>query len=151
VTHTFFCFSNTLGKLVSFWQTHSQNCHFRAQFPEKHTCCSTFHETGESMAMEGERPARKRLDKIPEGEPNLFPQVVEGLKKIYQQKILPVELKYKFDEFHSPTLRSTDFDAKPMVLLLGQYSTGKTSFIEFMLDRPFPGSRIGPEPTTDRY
>jgi len=118
---------------------------------EKHTCCSTSHETGESTAMEGERPARKRLDKIPEGEPNLFPQVVEGLKKIYQQKILPVELKYKFDEFHSPTLRSTDFDAKPMVLLLGQYSTGKTSFIEFMLDRPFPGSRIGPEPTTDRF
>ena len=38
-----------------------------------------------------------------------------------------------------------------MVLLMGQYSVGKTSFIEYLLERPFPGSRIGPEPTTDRF
>jgi len=38
-----------------------------------------------------------------------------------------------------------------MVLLLGQYSVGKTSFIEYMLKRQFPGMRIGPEPTTDRF
>lgn len=96
-------------------------------------------------------PTRRKLDKIPDGEPNLYPQVVAGLKKIYKEKIYPLEAKYKFDEFHSPFLRDTDFEAKPMVLLLGQYSTGKTSFIEFMLDQPFPGSRIGPEPTTDRH
>jgi GTPase SAR1 family protein len=86
-----------------------------------------------------------------EGSPNLYPQVVEGLKKLYREKIKPVELRYKFDELHSPTLRDSDFDAKPMVLLLGQYSTGKTSFIEYMLGGPFPGQRIGPEPTTDRF
>jgi GTPase SAR1 family protein len=103
------------------------------------------------MENSGEHHARRRLDKIPEGEPNLYPQVVAGLKKIYKEKILPVETKYKFDEFHSPFLRDTDFEAKPLVLLIGQYSTGKTSFIEFMLDQPFPGSRIGPEPTTDRF
>jgi len=38
-----------------------------------------------------------------------------------------------------------------MVLLLGQYSTGKTTFIEYLLRKPFPGSRIGPEPTTDKF
>jgi len=38
-----------------------------------------------------------------------------------------------------------------MVLLLGQYSVGKTSFIEFILKRKFPGQRVGPEPTTDRF
>jgi hypothetical protein len=27
-----------------------------------------------------------------------------------------------------------------MVLLLGQYSVGKTSFIKFLLERDFPGS-----------
>jgi len=36
-------------------------------------------------------------------------------------------------------------------LLLGQYSVGKTSFIEFLLKRKFPGERVGPEPTTDRF
>uniref|UniRef100_A0A915NGY8 Uncharacterized protein n=1 Tax=Meloidogyne floridensis TaxID=298350 RepID=A0A915NGY8_9BILA len=44
-----------------------------------------------------------------------------------------------------------DFNAKPMILLVGQYSTGKTTFIRFLLEQEFPGMRIGPEPTTDRF
>ena len=51
--------------------------------------------------------------------------VVEQLKVMYKQKILPLEKDYKFEDFHSPGLTDTDFDAKPMVLLIGQYSTGK--------------------------
>jgi GTPase SAR1 family protein len=80
-----------------------------------------------------------------------YPSVISGLKKLYATKIRPVEEKYKFDMFHSPLLRDSDFDAKPMVLLLGQYSTGKTTFIEYLLNQPYPGERIGPEPTTDRF
>jgi len=38
-----------------------------------------------------------------------------------------------------------------MVLLVGQYSVGKTSFIRYLIGRDFPGIRIGPEPTTDRF
>ena len=37
------------------------------------------------------------------------------------------------------------------MLLVGQYSVGKTSFIRYLLGRDFPGQRIGPEPTTDRF
>jgi len=77
--------------------------------------------------------------------------VIDGLKKIYESKIKPVEQLYQFDEFHSPLLANTDFEAKPQVLLLGQYSTGKTSFIKYLLERDFPGAHIGPEPTTDRW
>lgn len=44
-----------------------------------------------------------------------------------------------------------DFNAKPMILLVGQYSTGKTTFIRYLLEQNFPGIRIGPEPTTDRF
>jgi polynucleotide 5'-kinase involved in rRNA processing len=39
---------------------------------------------------------------------------------------------------------------RPMVMLVGQYSTGKTTFIRYLLEQDFPGIRIGPEPTTDR-
>ena len=74
---------------------------------------------------------------------------------------------------------SSDFDAKPMVMLLGQYSTGKTTFIKHLLRTSYPGlylpdvplvsqvcssnvlsdslcfafagAHIGPEPTTDRF
>lgn len=38
-----------------------------------------------------------------------------------------------------------------MVLIMGQYSVGKTSFIRSLLKQDFPGQRIGPEPTTDRF
>ncbi|KAL2944825.1 EH domain-containing protein 1 [Bienertia sinuspersici] len=46
---------------------------------------------------------------------------------------------------------SGDFDAKPMVMLLGQYSTGKTTFIKHLLENGYPGAHVGPEPTTDRF
>jgi len=73
-------------------------------------------------------------------DPEVFQTVSEGLKKLY-----------RFHEFHSPALEDADFDNKPMVLLVGQYSTGKTTFIRYLLEQDFPGMRIGPEPTTDSF
>ncbi|KAL8608656.1 3-hydroxyisobutyryl-CoA hydrolase [Nucella lapillus] len=84
-------------------------------------------------------------------EPEIFETVVEGLKKVYKTKLLPLEETYKFHDFHSPSLDDPDFDSKPMILLIGQYSTGKTTFIRYLLEQDFPGIRIGPEPTTDRF
>jgi hypothetical protein len=43
------------------------------------------------------------------------------------QVILPLEQMYMFDSFYSPALSDSEFDSKPIVLLVGQYSTGKTS------------------------
>eukprot|EP00804_Cyclotella_cryptica_P019369 CCRYP_018953-RA/>CCRYP_018953-RA protein AED:0.01 eAED:0.01 QI:142/1/1/1/0/0/2/98/696 len=77
--------------------------------------------------------------------------IFSGLKRLYRKKIRPLEISSKYGHFHSPPLSPSDFDAKPMVLLLGQYSVGKTSFIRYLLGRDFPGQRIGPEPTTDRF
>mmetsp|Transcript_1082 Transcript_1082/g.2543 ORF Transcript_1082/g.2543 Transcript_1082/m.2543 type:complete len:574 (-) Transcript_1082:103-1824(-) len=74
------------------------------------------------------------------------------LKTIYRKVVLPVEKRYRYDYFYeSPLLTDVEFDAKPQVLLIGQYSVGKTSFIRYLLGRDFPGQRIGPEPTTDRF
>jgi GTPase SAR1 family protein len=36
-------------------------------------------------------------------------------------------------------------------LTLSIYSVGKTSFVKYLLGRDFPGIRVGPEPTTDRF
>lgn len=76
---------------------------------------------------------------------------MDRLKRIYKAKIRPLEQAYKFSEFYASELTDGDFDARPFVLLVGGYSVGKTSFIRYMLERDFPGSRIGPEPTTDRF
>ncbi|ESW17724.1 hypothetical protein PHAVU_007G263100 [Phaseolus vulgaris] len=62
-----------------------------------------------------------------------------------------LEVAYNYNDFVSPLLTNSDFDAKPLILLLGQYSTGKTTFIKHMLQSSYPGAHIGPEPTTDRF
>jgi EH domain-containing protein 1 len=78
-------------------------------------------------------------------------QLLEKLKLIYKYKILPAEEAYSYGDLYDSPLGEAEIDAKPMVLLLGQYSVGKTSFIEYLLGREYPGQRIGPEPTTDRF
>ncbi|CAL9155265.1 unnamed protein product [Musa hybrid cultivar] len=77
--------------------------------------------------------------------------IIDGLKKLYIEKLKPLEVTYQFSDFVSPLLTNSDFDAKPMVMLLGQYSTGKTTFIKHLLKSSYPGAHIGPEPTTDRF
>ncbi|XWS09754.1 hypothetical protein CRYUN_Cryun39dG0016400 [Craigia yunnanensis] len=77
--------------------------------------------------------------------------IIDGLKRLYIQKLKPLEVTYHFNDFVSPLLTNSDFEAKPMVMLLGQYSTGKTTFIKHLLKSSYPGAHIGPEPTTDRF
>ncbi|GMY24739.1 EH domain-containing protein 1 isoform X2 [Fagus crenata] len=77
--------------------------------------------------------------------------ISDGFKWLYMKKLKPLEVTYRFHGFGSPLLSEGDFDAKPLVTLLGQYSTGKTTFIKHLLNRSYPGAHIGPEPTTDRF
>ncbi|KAJ4977343.1 hypothetical protein NE237_002449 [Protea cynaroides] len=77
--------------------------------------------------------------------------ITDGLKRLYVEKLKPLEVTYQFNDFVHPLLTNSDFDAKPMVMLLGQYSTGKTTFIKHLLKSGYPGAHIGPEPTTDRF
>ncbi|KAI5084180.1 hypothetical protein GOP47_0000349 [Adiantum capillus-veneris] len=77
--------------------------------------------------------------------------VIDGLKKLYVEKLKPLEATYMFNDFVSSPLTESEFDAKPMIMLLGQYSTGKTTFIKHLLKGNYPGAHIGPEPTTDRF
>jgi len=58
--------------------------------------------------------------------------VITGrLKTIYRKSVLPVEKRFKYDYFYeSPFLSDAEFDSKPQVMLIGQYSVGKTSFIK---------------------
>ena len=77
--------------------------------------------------------------------------VADRLAKLYSSKVLPLERDFVFDKFYSPSFTDSTFSAKPMVLLMGQYSTGKTTFIRHLIGREYPGCRIGPEPTTDKF
>lgn len=57
--------------------------------------------------------------------------VTEELKNLYYKRLLPIEKHYSFHHFHSPSYEDADFDNKPMVLVMGEYSTGKTTFIRY--------------------
>ncbi|CAB4059419.1 EH domain-containing protein 1,EH domain-containing protein 3,EH domain-containing protein 2,EH domain-containing protein 4 [Lepeophtheirus salmonis] len=98
---------------------------------------------------------------MPEGTKNMFsfwssksfecPNVSNGLKTCYKKILRPLEEYYLYDQFYSSGLEESDFNSKPIVLLIGQYSTGKTSLVRYLLGEDFPGIRIGPEPTTEKF
>eukprot|EP00485_Elphidium_margaritaceum_P007623 CAMPEP_0202695934 /NCGR_PEP_ID=MMETSP1385-20130828/9359_1 /ASSEMBLY_ACC=CAM_ASM_000861 /TAXON_ID=933848 /ORGANISM="Elphidium margaritaceum" /LENGTH=804 /DNA_ID=CAMNT_0049352019 /DNA_START=48 /DNA_END=2462 /DNA_ORIENTATION=+ len=91
---------------------------------------------------------RKKVDLKPVSKTNV---ILKTLSRLYHENIRAVEEAFAFPEFHTPLLDEVDFLAKPMVLLVGQYSVGKTSFIRYLVGRDFPGIRVGPEPTTDAF
>ena len=98
---------------------------------------------------------------------DLFSSVNEGLRQHYKKTLRPFEETHLFHSLHSPPLEDAEFCIRPSVLLVGQYSTGKTTFIRsvqslaysgdvdgylirYLLGEDFMGCRIGPEPTTDK-
>ena len=80
--------------------------------------------------------------------------IVRRLKELYHNHVVGAEKDYHLHfNFCLPTdgeIKDSEFDATPMVLLIGQYSTGKTTFLNHLLGEDFPGMHIGPEPTTDK-
>ena len=60
---------------------------------------------------------------------DIFSTVTEGLRQHYQRTLRPFEDTHLFHTLHSPPLEDAEFYARPSVLLVGQYSTGKTTFI----------------------
>ncbi|NXV06107.1 EHD2 protein, partial [Cettia cetti] len=79
------------------------------------------------------------------------PRLREALCALYRSKLLPLELLCGPGWPRPPPLGDADFQAKPQVLVLGQYSSGKTSLIQHLLGESLPGARVGPEPSTDCF
>lgn len=77
--------------------------------------------------------------------------VIDSLKALYKEKLLGIENRYMFNKFNHAEILDSELAAKPTVLLIGQYSTGKTSFIRNLIGMDYPEIHIGPEPTTDRF
>lgn len=76
---------------------------------------------------------------------------IAELKNLYKEKLLPIEKQYLFQKFGHTEILDAELAAKPNVLLVGQYSTGKTTFIRHLIGMDYPEMHIGPEPTTDRF
>eukprot|EP00931_Biecheleriopsis_adriatica_P115928 TRINITY_DN91663_c0_g1_i1.p1 TRINITY_DN91663_c0_g1~~TRINITY_DN91663_c0_g1_i1.p1 ORF type:complete len:527 (-),score=139.39 TRINITY_DN91663_c0_g1_i1:189-1769(-) len=82
----------------------------------------------------------------------LVPDLLESLEQIYETKLRPLEQHLQFERFYdSAELCKAYFASKPFVMVLGQYSTGKSTLLTRLLQADYPGVRIGPEPTTDKF
>lgn len=77
--------------------------------------------------------------------------VFEELKKLYETSILPLEKRFLYHDFHSGQLENADFEASSMLLLVGQHSSEKTTFIKYFLNQDFPGTWSSLKPTTDCF
>lgn len=80
------------------------------------------------------------------------PSLLRALQDIYTKRMAALENRVHFTRCYEMTeLTESYFNSKPLVLVLGQYSTGKSTMIAKLLGSEYPGVRIGPEPTTDKF
>merc|ERR1719161_902218 len=77
--------------------------------------------------------------------------VVQKLKTLYLKQIKPVERASFFSDIHLAPMTESEIEARPQVLLIGQYSTGKTSFIKWLTNIDSPFFDIRPQPSTDKF
>jgi len=78
-------------------------------------------------------------------------KVAKHLSSLYEENVKPLEESYMFNNTHTEALVEGDFTAKPLIITMGQYSTGKSSFIRYLIGQDYPGLRIAAEPTTENF
>jgi len=76
---------------------------------------------------------------------------MEELWSLYSESVLPTEESCFFDHFRQKPITVQEFLAKPQVLLLGQYSTGKTSMIKWLTASESVHFDVKPEMSTDKF
>lgn len=78
--------------------------------------------------------------------------VMAAIASLYMRYIRPLEIVYEFGRFYSvDPLTPADFISRPLVLVLGPYSSGKSQFIQTLAGRRVPGLRVADEPATKHF
>uniref|UniRef100_A0A0B7A239 Dynamin-type G domain-containing protein n=2 Tax=Arion vulgaris TaxID=1028688 RepID=A0A0B7A239_9EUPU len=80
-------------------------------------------------------------------------KTLQQLLQIYKSSIKPLEDAYNFVNLNKGALLETEIVAKPLVLFVGPWSTGKTTFINYLLDIEDREEKLhtGAEPTTTDF
>jgi GTP-binding protein EngB required for normal cell division len=77
--------------------------------------------------------------------------VAKELWNLYVKYVQPLEIEAHLEHFGVKTLTQQEFQARPQVLMLGQYSTGKTSMIKTLTGIESTHFDIRPQPSTDTF
>jgi len=78
-------------------------------------------------------------------------EVLRRLWQLYAEMVLPIEHESHYAHFAAPPMTAEEFEAKPQVLLVGQYSTGKTSMVKWLTGCDSRHFDIKPQPSTDKF
>lgn len=62
---------------------------------------------------------------------------LRDLKKIYETAVKPLEMTYKYHDISNRHLSDAELFGTPLILMLGPYSTGKSTFINYLLGTEF--------------
>ncbi|KAG8348070.1 N terminal EH domain [Trypanosoma vivax] len=75
--------------------------------------------------------------------------VLTEMKRLYFERIRPIETKFSYDIFHPSWFSESMTQKRPFVLFLGPFSSGKSTFINYLLQ----GTHLptGPHPVTDKF
>mmetsp|Transcript_105847 Transcript_105847/g.210382 ORF Transcript_105847/g.210382 Transcript_105847/m.210382 type:complete len:481 (-) Transcript_105847:69-1511(-) len=73
------------------------------------------------------------------------------LWELYEEAVLPLEQRSHYGHFYGPPITHEEHAARPQVLLLGQYSTGKTSMVRWLTRAESPHFDVRPQPSTDKF
>jgi len=76
---------------------------------------------------------------------------MKQLWQLYCDAVMPLEKRSFFEHFHTPPVTIQEFEGRPQVLLLGQYSTGKTSMVKWLSGSNSTHFDIKPQPSTDKF
>lgn len=70
------------------------------------------------------------LDKVAES-------TLKDLKKIYENAIKPLEVLYKYRDLSNRHFGDPEIFSKPLVLLMGPWSGGKSTIINYLTDNEY--------------
>ena len=104
---------------------------------------------GESLGIRPREAIHKTL-KYDRPRPASDKEVLDKLVETYESSIKPVEDAFHYNDLLVKTaMTAGQIRAKPMILFLGPWSTGKTTMINYILDTDI--LRVSAEPTTSEF
>eukprot|EP00668_Euglena_longa_P046289 GGOE01061974.1.p1 GENE.GGOE01061974.1~~GGOE01061974.1.p1 ORF type:complete len:523 (+),score=106.66 GGOE01061974.1:65-1633(+) len=75
--------------------------------------------------------------------------ILQELRKIYAEAVEPLEAEFGYDQFKPSYFGDILTCSTPLILFIGPFSAGKTTFINYLLGGDYLWT--GPEPTTNRF
>eukprot|EP00758_Cryptobia_borreli_P013363 Tbor_TRINITY_DN5826_c1_g2::TRINITY_DN5826_c1_g2_i1::g.6084::m.6084 len=75
--------------------------------------------------------------------------VLTKLRELYDTRVRPLEEAFQYDIYQPSWFAETIVQKKPFILFIGPWSTGKSTFINYLMQANY--LTTGPHPTTDKF